>query len=80
LSIKTWSETQEIELVTLYVDKDIKDAHELAKHFTGIYTTDSTHADGFGEPAESGFYVKTLKNLLVLIFLLLILDSLSSFD
>jgi ribose-phosphate pyrophosphokinase len=35
--------------------------HELAKHFTGIYTTDSIHADGFGEPAESGFYVKTLK-------------------
>jgi ribose-phosphate pyrophosphokinase len=35
--------------------------HELAKHFTGIFTTDSIHADEFGEPAESGFYVKTLK-------------------
>jgi ribose-phosphate pyrophosphokinase len=34
--------------------------HELAKHFTGIFTTNSIHADGFGEPAESGFYVKTL--------------------
>ena len=35
--------------------------NELAKHFTGIYTTNSIHPDEFGEPAGSGFYVKTLK-------------------
>jgi ribose-phosphate pyrophosphokinase len=35
--------------------------HELAKYFTGIFTTDSIHSDEFGKPAESGFYVKTLK-------------------
>jgi ribose-phosphate pyrophosphokinase len=35
--------------------------YELAKHFTGIYTTDSIHPNWFGETTESGFYVKTLK-------------------
>lgn len=37
MSIKTWSNEQEAELVTLYVDEDIKDVHELAKHFAKGY-------------------------------------------
>lgn len=34
---------------------------ELATYFTGIYTTNSIHDIGFGEPAESGFFIKELK-------------------
>jgi len=33
MSIKTWSNEQETELSTMYVDQDIKDVHELAVHF-----------------------------------------------
>ena len=34
---------------------------ELAKHFTCIYTTNSIHDIGFGEPAGFGFFMKELK-------------------
>lgn len=33
MSIKTWSDDQEVELVSLYKDQDIKDVHWLASHF-----------------------------------------------
>lgn len=33
MSIKTWSNEQELELSTLYTEQDIKDVHELAAHF-----------------------------------------------
>lgn len=34
MSIKTWTDAQEEELVVLYVDQDIKDVYALAKHFS----------------------------------------------
>lgn len=37
MSIKTWSESQEQELIDLYTKKDMKDVHELAKHFSKGY-------------------------------------------
>ena len=37
MSIKTWSNEQETELVTLYTEKDMKDVHELALHFDKGY-------------------------------------------
>jgi len=33
MSVKTWSDEQEAELISLYTEKDIKDVHELATHF-----------------------------------------------
>jgi predicted transcriptional regulator len=37
MSIKTWSSEQELELVSLYAEQDIKDVHELAEHFQKGY-------------------------------------------
>ena len=33
MSVKTWSDEQEAELISLYTEQDIKDVHELAMHF-----------------------------------------------
>jgi predicted transcriptional regulator len=33
MSVKTWSDEQEQELIKLYQEDDIVDVHELAKHF-----------------------------------------------
>lgn len=33
MSVKTWSDDQESELISLYKDQDIKDVHWLASHF-----------------------------------------------
>jgi hypothetical protein len=33
MSIKTWSDDQEKELISLYKTKDVKDVHVLASHF-----------------------------------------------
>lgn len=37
MSVKTWSDIQESDLIRLYVDEDIKDVHALAKHFDKGY-------------------------------------------
>ena len=37
MSIKTWSNEQEEELINLYVVEEIKDVHELAAHFAKGY-------------------------------------------
>jgi predicted transcriptional regulator len=37
MSIKTWSTNQEEELIRLYAEEDMKDVHELAKHFSKGY-------------------------------------------
>lgn len=37
MSIKTWSNDQEEELIRLYTKEDIKDVHELATHFSKGY-------------------------------------------
>lgn len=33
MSIKTWSDEQESELITLYTEENMKDVHQLATHF-----------------------------------------------
>ena len=37
MSVKTWSNEQEEELITLYTQDGIKDVHELAAHFSKGY-------------------------------------------
>jgi hypothetical protein len=37
MSVKTWSDEQEQELISLYTEKDIKDVQELAVHFNKGY-------------------------------------------
>jgi acyl carrier protein len=37
MSIKTWSDSQEEELIRLYTEENIKDVHQLAKHFSKGY-------------------------------------------
>ena len=37
MSVKAWSDEQENELISLYTKDDIKDVHELAKHFEKGY-------------------------------------------
>lgn len=37
MSIKTWSDEQEQELIRLYTEEDVKDVHELASHFSKGY-------------------------------------------
>lgn len=37
MSVKTWSNEQEEELVSLYMEEGIKDVHELATHFSKGY-------------------------------------------
>jgi predicted transcriptional regulator len=37
MSIKTWSDDQEQELIRLYTEEDVKDVHELASHFSKGY-------------------------------------------
>jgi hypothetical protein len=37
MSVKTWSDEQEQELISLYTEKDIKDVQELAIHFNKGY-------------------------------------------
>jgi hypothetical protein len=37
MSVKTWSDEQEQELISLYTEKDIKDVQELATHFNKGY-------------------------------------------
>lgn len=37
MSIKTWSNDQEEELIRLYTEEDVKDVHELATHFSKGY-------------------------------------------
>jgi hypothetical protein len=37
MSIKTWSNDQEEELIRLYTEEGIKDVHELATHFSKGY-------------------------------------------
>ena len=37
MSVKAWSDDQENELISLYTKDDIKDVHELAKHFEKGY-------------------------------------------
>lgn len=37
MSIKTWSNEQEEELISLYTEDGIKDVHELATHFSKGY-------------------------------------------
>lgn len=37
MSVKTWSNEQEEELISLYTEEGIKDVHELATHFNKGY-------------------------------------------
>jgi hypothetical protein len=37
MSIKTWSENQEQELIKLYTEDEVKDVHQLADHFSKGY-------------------------------------------
>lgn len=37
MSIKTWSDSQEEELIRLYTEENVKDVHKLAKHFSKGY-------------------------------------------
>lgn len=37
MSIKTWSDSQEEELIRMYTEEGIKDVHKLAKHFSKGY-------------------------------------------
>ena len=37
MSVKTWSNEQEEELISLYTEEGIKDVHELATHFSKGY-------------------------------------------
>lgn len=37
MSVKTWSNEQEEELIMLYTQENIKDVHELATHFSKGY-------------------------------------------
>jgi hypothetical protein len=37
MSIKAWNDEQEAELIELYNEKDIKDVHKLASHFSKGY-------------------------------------------
>jgi hypothetical protein len=37
MSIKAWSDEQEIELIKLYTEQDVKDVHYLANHFSKGY-------------------------------------------
>ena len=37
MSVKTWSTEQELELILLYTEKNIKNVHELAEHFSKGY-------------------------------------------
>ena len=37
MSIKAWSDEQEVELIRMYTEEGHKDVHELAKHFSKGY-------------------------------------------
>ena len=37
MSIKAWSDDQEVELIKMYTEEDHKDVHELATHFSKGY-------------------------------------------
>jgi len=37
MSIKAWNDEQEVELIKLYTEDNVKDVHELASHFSKGY-------------------------------------------